>query len=93
MKNYDKIKVGVDFDEIVKNILIFTKKDIYYSDIKCLLIFINLFEANETELSKYLKEKKLEFEEKDHFNFYTLLNINNYLEEKKIYINNGKDDS
>ena len=93
LKNYDKIKDRVDFDEIVKNILIFTKKDIYYSDIKCLLNFINLFEANETELSKYLKEKKFEFEEKDHFNFNTLLNINNYLEEKNIYINNGKDDS
>ena len=93
MKNYDKIKDKEDFDEIIKNILILTKKDIYYHDIKCILYFIQLFEAEETELSKYLQEKKLEFKDKANFNFRNLININNYLEEKNIYINDGKDDS
>ena len=93
MKNYDKIKDKEDFDEIIKNILILTKKDIYYHDIKCILYFIQLFEAEETELSKYLEEKKLEFKDKANFNFRNLININNYLEEKVIYINDGKDDS
>ena len=93
MKNYDKIKDKEDFDEIIKNILILTKKDIYYHDIKCILYFIQLFEAEETELSKYLREKKLGFKDKTNFNFENLININNYLEEMNIYINDGKDDS
>jgi len=93
LKNYDKIKDKEEYDEIVKNILILTKKDIYYHDIKCLLYFIHLFEAEETELSKCLKEKELEFEDQKNFNLDKLININNYLEEKKIYINEGKDDS
>ena len=67
MKNYDKIKDKEDFDEIIKNILILTKKDIYYHDIKCILYFIQLFEAEETELSKYLQEKKLEFKDKTNW--------------------------
>ena len=57
-KNYDKIKDQEDFEEITKNILILSKKDIYYHDIKCLLNFIKLFEAEEIESSKYLKENK-----------------------------------
>ena len=87
LKNYDKIKGREDLNDISKNILILIKKDIYYHDIKCLLYFIKLFEAEETELSQYLKEKKSEFEDKEHFNFDKLVNINNYLESKKIYIN------
>ena len=93
LKNYDKIKGREDLNVISKNILILIKKDIYYHDIKCLLYFIKLFEAEETEISQYLKEKKSEFENKEHFNFNKLVNINNYLENKKIYINNGKNDS
>ena len=93
LKNYDKIKDREDLNDISKNILILIKKDIYYHDIKCLLYFIKLFEAEETELSQYLKEIKSEFEDKEHFNFNKLIHINNYLENKKIYINNGKNDS
>ena len=69
LKNYDKIKGREDLNDISKNILILIKKDIYYHDIKCLLYFIKLFEAEETEISQYLKEKKSEFENKEHFNF------------------------
>ena len=93
MKDFYKIEDKEDFNEIAKNILICVKKNIYYSDIKCLLYFIALFKSNETELTKYLKEKQYKFEDKEHFNFDKLVNISNYLEEKKIYINNGKDDS
>ena len=93
MKYFYKIEDKEDFNEIAKNILICVKKNIYYSDIKCLLYFIALFKSNETELTKYLKEKQYKFEDKEHFNFDKLVNISNYLEEKKININNGKDDS
>ena len=45
-----KNKNREDFEEIIKNILILSKKNIYYHDIKCLLNLIKLFEAEETEL-------------------------------------------
>ncbi len=93
LKNNDIIKDEKDFDEIVKNILILTKKDIYYSDIKSLLSFLQLFNAEQTELSKQLKEIKLEFENIGYFNFDKLTKISNYLEKMNIYINNGNDDS
>ena len=93
LKNYEQIKDKENLEEINKNLRILTKKSLYYSDIKNLLFFIHLFEAKETKLTKYLKEKKSEFEDKEHFNFNKLVDIYNYLEEKNIYINNGKDDS
>ena len=92
LKNNEQINDKKNFYDIIKNLMIITKKSLYYSDIKCILFFINLFEANETELTKNLKEKKNEYED-ENFNFNKLLNIYKYLEEKKIYINNGKDDS
>ena len=92
LKNNDQINDKKNFYDIIKNLMIITKKSLYYSDIKCILFFINLFEANETELTKNLKKKKNEYED-ENFNFNKLLNIYKYLEEKKIYINNGKDDS
>jgi hypothetical protein len=92
LKDFYKIEDKEDFNEIAKNILICVKKNIYYSDIKCLLYFIALFKSNETELTKYLKEKQYEFEDKEHFNFDKLVNISKYLEKKKIYKNNGKND-
>ena len=93
MKDYYKINNEEDFDKIAKNILIFTKKNIYHSDIKRLLYFIKLFQSEETELTKILNEKNLEFEDRENLNFKKLENTNNYLEEKKIYINEGKEDS
>ena len=93
LKNYYKIDNNEKENAIAKKIQIFTKKSIYYDDIKCLLYFIKLFESDETEFSEILKEKKKEFEDKEHLNFEKLEKINNYLEEKQIYINDGKDDS
>ena len=95
LKDYFKIddKEKENLEKVSKNILIFTKKNIYEDDIKYLLYFIELFEAEETELTKTLKEKRKEIEDKDNLDFLKLEKINNYLEEKKIYINNGKDDS
>ena len=91
LKNDEIIKDEKDLDEIIKNILILTKKDNYYSDIKSLLYFLKLFNAEQTELSKQLNEIKLEFENIGYFNFDKLTKINNYLEKMNIYINNGKD--
>ena len=93
LKEYYKIDNNEDLDKVTKKILIFTKKNMYYSDIKYLLYFIKLFKAEETDLTKYLKEKKSEFEEKENLDFENLVNIKNYLENKEIYINDGKDDS
>ena len=74
LKNNEQINDKKNFYDIIKNLMIITKKSIYYSDIKCILFFINLFEANETELTKNLKEKKKEYED-ENFNFNKLLNI------------------
>ena len=93
LEDYYKIENNEGLDKVAKKILIFTKKNIYYSDIKCLLYCLNLFETEETDLSKILKEKKSEFENKEDIDFEKLVIINNYLEEKQIYINEGKDDS
>ena len=93
LNDYYKISNKEDLGKIAKKILIFTKKNIYLSDIKCLLYIIKLFESEESELSKILKNNQLEFEKKDNLNMEKLVSINDYLEEKQIYINNGKDDS
>lgn len=93
LKEYYKIDNNEDLDKVTKKILIFTKKTMYYSDIKNLLYFIKLFKAEETDLTKYLKEKESEFEEKENLDFENLVNIKNYLENKEIYIYDGKDDS
>ncbi len=85
-------KEDKELDKVAKNILIFTKKNIYYDDIKYILKFIRLFEAKETELSKNLTNKILEFEDKD-LDFEKLEKTNNYLEKLEIYENEGKDDS
>ena len=91
LKDYYKIDNKVDLDIVSKNILIFTKKNIYYSDINSILYFFKLFNSYETNLSKFLKKKQLELKNKKDLDFEKLVNINNYLEEKQIYINNGKD--
>ena len=88
LKDYYKIENNEGFDKIIKNILILTN-----SDIKCLLYFFKLFGVEETDFSKKLKEYLSELEKKENINFQKLININNYLEEKQIYINEGKDDS
>ena len=75
--------------DIVKDILIFTKKNIYENDIKYLLNFIDLFQAEKTNLSNKLKE----FKDEKNLNFEKLKEINKFLEDNEIYINNGKDDS
>ena len=75
--------------DIVKDILIFTKKNIYENDIKYLLNFIDLFQAEKTNLSNKLKE----FKDEKNLNFEKLKEINKFLEDNKIFINNGKDDS
>ena len=94
LKEYYKINDTENTDKIAKNIMIFTKKNIYYEDIKYLLNFLKLFEVEATELSNILNEKKLEFEGNDHIiDFTKLEKINEYLECKEIYINDGKDDS
>ena len=95
LKDYYKIDDKENnLNKIAKNILIFTKKNIYYDDIKCLIYFINLFETEgPRELTKILQEKKLEFEDKEHFDFEKLEKINDFLEKKNIYVNDGKDDS
>ena len=93
LKEYYEIDNNEDLDKVTKKILIFIKKNIYYSDIKCLQYFLKLFEAEETDLIKYLKEKQLEFEEKENLGLESLVNIKNYLENKEIYLNDGKDDS
>ena len=93
LKEYYKIDNNEGLDKVAKNILIFTKKNIYHSDIKNILYFLNLFEAEKTELTKMLMEKQSEFEDHENLDFKKLIDINNYLEEKQIYINGGKDDS
>ena len=92
LKNYYEIKEK-DSGDVAKNILIFTKKNIYKEDLKCLLSFFKLFNVEETELSTKLNEKKIEIEDEENLNFDKLKNINDFLEEKKIYVNQGKDDS
>ena len=92
LKNYYKIN-DKDFGDVAKNIFIYTKKNIYKSDIKNLQYFLKLFNAEETELSKKLSEKRLEIEDEENLNFEKLKNINDFLEDLKIYINNGRDDS
>lgn len=92
LKDYYKIDEKNSGD-LAKNILIFTKKNIYKADIKSIQNFLKLFNAEETELSKKLNEKKLEIEDEENLNFDKLKNINDFLEEIKIYVNNGKDDS
>ena len=93
LKNYYKIDNSEGVDKVAKNILIFTKKNIYESDIRDILYFLKLFEVEEKDLTKFLKENQLKFKEKEEISFESLVKINNYLEEKKIYINDGKDDS
>ena len=92
LKAYYKINEK-DYGDVAKNIFIYTKKNIYKSDIKNLQYFLKLFNAEETELSKKLNEKKLEMEDEQNLNFEKLKNINDFFEDLKLYINNGRDDS
>ena len=89
MKNYYKINSKECFDSVAKNILIFTKKNIYFEEIKCIFYFFKSFEI-EKKIFQINYEKKIQFENLD---FENLKKLNDYLEELKIYINNGKDDS
>lgn len=95
IKEYFKIndnnKENKCLDKIEKNIIIFIKQ--IYSDIKCILYFLKLFKSKETELSEFLNKNKKLYEEKENLDFETLEKINDYLETKEIYINNGKEDS
>ena len=93
LKNYDKIKNEENYDNIIKNILILTKKDICYSDIKSILYLFKLFKAEQTELSENLITYKNEYKNIEIFNFDKLVDIYNYLEEINIYNNNGRNDS
>ena len=93
LKDYYKIENKEGLDKIAKNILIFTKKNTYKSDINCILYILKQFEAQETNLSKFLTQKQEEFKLKENIDFEVLVEINNCLEKEEIYINNGKDDS
>ena len=93
LKNYDKIKNEENYDNIIKNILILTKKDICYSDIKSILYFFKLFNAEQTELSENLITYKNEYKNIEIFNFDKLVDMYNYLEKINIYNNNGRNDS
>ena len=93
LKKYYKINDSEDIDKVAKNILIFTKKNVYDNDIKNILYFLKLFGVEETDLSKFLKESQSEFKDKENVSFKNLVKINNFLEDKNIYINDGKDDS
>ena len=93
LKNYYQIESNEDIDTIVKNILIFTKKNNYKIDIECILYFLNIFGPKKTELSRTLETKLKELNDEKNLNLKKLIEINNFLEKKEIYINNGKDDS
>ena len=59
LKNYYLIDEKEGSGDIAKNVLIFTKKNIYKTDIKCLQYFLKtLFNVEENNLSIKLKEKK-----------------------------------
>ena len=59
LKNYYEINEKEGSSDIAKNVLIFTKKNIYKADIKCLQYFLTtLFNVEETDLSTKLNEKK-----------------------------------
>ena len=92
LKDYYEIEKNIDLYEIARNIMIYNKDIRYNSDINSILYFFKCFEAKETELSQYLNQKKSEFDEKK-INFEKLVDINNFFEEKKFYLNNGKEDS
>ena len=92
LKDYYEINEKESGD-IAKNIFIFTKKNIYKTDIKCLQYFLKLFNAEETELSKKLNESKIDVEDEENLNFEKLKNINDFLESIEMYINKGRDDS
>ena len=91
--NYYKSNNIEVLDNNTKKILIFLKKNIYQYDIQYILYFLKLFNSKETYLTNYLKEKNSELKINEYLNIEKMININNYLEEKKIYINFGKDDS
>ena len=55
--------------------MIFTKKNIYESDIRDILYFLILFEAEKKDLTKFLKEKQLKFKEKEEISFESLVKI------------------
>ena len=93
LREYFKIKNDEGLDKVAKKTLIFTKKNIYEFDIKCILYFLKLFDVDEGELSEFLKNSQTKFEDKDNLSFESLEEINNKLEDKKIYINGGKNDS
>ena len=93
LKDYYKIDEIVYYDDVAKNILILTKKNIYKNDIKYLQYFLKLFNVEETELSQDLNAKKIIIEDEDHLDFDKLKDINNFFEKIKLYVNNGKDDS
>ena len=94
LKNYYKLTDTKDLKNIAKNITIFTRKNAYESDIRDILYFFKIFDVEKTELSNFLSqfldEKTLKFKEEMPINFETLVKINNLLEDKKIYIDNGK---
>ena len=92
LKDYYEINEK-ESEDIAKNIFIFTKKNIYKTDIKCLQYFLKLFNAEETELSKKLNESKIDVEDEENLNFEKLKNINDFLESIEMYINKGRDDS
>ena len=82
-----------DNKNISKNIMIFTKKNIYKKDIEYYLYFIDIFNVEKTDLSNILIEKQKVFEDEKNVNFDQLNDINDYMEKIEIYINDGKDDS
>ena len=62
LRDYYDVQINQNTD-IIKNILIFTKKNIIKDDIKYILYFIRLFKAEETEqITKKLEEINKEFE-------------------------------
>jgi predicted sugar kinase len=93
LKKYYDVQINQNTD-IIKNILIFTKKNVIKDDIKHILYFIRLFKAEETEqITKKLEEINKEFENEENFNFEKLKRANDYLEQKEIYLDDGKTDS
>ena len=56
LKNNDQINDKKNFYDIIKNLMIITKKSLYYSDIKCILFFIN--KKKNKKIKKKNKRKK-----------------------------------